>query len=104
VGRYLWRTDQCKHQWKLLEPPPRPQTVWSSDLDQLVWITRDKRNMRQEFCIGPGAHVHYLDETAPEIAAAIDALLNQAIIDTHDCQPPTEMHDSSRQQPDGVET
>ncbi len=28
-----------------------------------------------------------LDETAPEIAAAIDALLNQAIIDTHDCQP-----------------
>jgi hypothetical protein len=78
VGRYLWRSDKCVYQWDHNAMSPDEPLAWSSPLSNLVTITRDKKGLRQEFCIRPGAHTHYLDETAPEISAAIDHLIKQA--------------------------
>lgn len=55
VGRYLWRTPRLAHEWDA-----RP----SEDLD----------GERREFCIGTGAHTHYFDDTAPEIAREVDRI------------------------------
>jgi hypothetical protein len=55
VGRYLWRTAHLPHEWDM-----RP----SEDLD----------GERREFCIGTGAHTHYFDDTAPEIAREVDRI------------------------------
>jgi hypothetical protein len=55
VGRYLWRTPRLTHEWDSLP---------SEDLD----------GERREFCIGTGAHTHYFDDTAPEIARELDRI------------------------------
>lgn len=55
VGRYLWRSPKLAHEWDL-QP--------SEDLD----------GERREFCIGTGAHTHYFDDTAPEIAREVDRI------------------------------
>lgn len=55
VGRYLWRSPRLPHEWD-----SRP----SEDLD----------GERREFCIGTGAHTHYFDDTAPEIARELDRI------------------------------
>ncbi len=78
VGRYLWRSDNCGYQWNHNAPSPNSPQAWTSPLNKLVTITQDKEGLRQEFCIRPGAHTHYLDRTAPEISAAIDHLIEQA--------------------------
>ena len=78
VGRYLWRSDKCAYQWDHNAPSPDDPMAWTKPLSDLVTITRDEQGLRQEFCIRPGAHTHYLDDTAPEISAAIDQLIKQA--------------------------
>jgi hypothetical protein len=55
VGRYIWRSPKLAHEWDL-----KP----SEDLD----------GERREFCIGTGAHTHYFDDTAPEIAREVDRI------------------------------
>jgi hypothetical protein len=55
VGRYLWRSPKLAHEWDV-----HP----SEDLD----------GQRREFCIGTGAHTHYFDDTAPEIAREVDRI------------------------------
>ncbi len=58
VGRHLWRADDDPHLW---------DTVWH-DLD----------TVRRETCLGAGAHTHYWDGTAPEVAAELDRLIAEA--------------------------
>jgi hypothetical protein len=69
IGRYLWRADTCRYQWDTLreraEPPPEN-------------LSEDADGLRREFCLGTGAHTHYLDGTAPAVAAEIDRLIVEA--------------------------
>jgi hypothetical protein len=58
VGRYLWHPD-------------RGVNIWSTSLSH---VDQEKR----EFCIGAGAHTHYWDESAPEIAVELDRLVGLA--------------------------
>jgi hypothetical protein len=58
VGRHLWHPD-------------REQQMWST---RLVYADGPKR----EFCIGAGAHTHYWDDSAPEIAVELDRLVGIA--------------------------
>ena len=37
--------------------------------------TTDVPVTRREFCIGAGAHTHYWDRTAPQIAVQLDQLI-----------------------------
>jgi hypothetical protein len=67
VGRYLWRSDRFTEQWlkaNLQEPPTH--------------ISEDPNRTRREFCLGAGAHTHYWDKTAPEVAQEIDRLIREA--------------------------
>jgi hypothetical protein len=52
VGRNLWTGD-----WTTQPQPP------------------DTPPLAADFCIGPLAHTHYFDEHAPDVAAAIRALI-----------------------------
>jgi hypothetical protein len=72
VGRYLWRSDRAIDQWltvNLKEPPNQ---------DSLSYISEDPDYIRREFCLGVGAHTHYWDKTAPEVAQEIDRLIRKA--------------------------
>jgi hypothetical protein len=68
VGRYLWRHDKMPNQWNRLALKGNT-TYLSSD------HTNSLQAVRREFCLGAGAHTHYWDSTAPEVAEAIDALI-----------------------------
>lgn len=70
VGRYLWRHDKTPNQWNRL------------DLEgKITYLSSDHANIehavRREFCLGAGAHTHYWDSTAPEVAATIDDLIRR---------------------------
>jgi hypothetical protein len=54
IGRNLWRRD---------------------DRDTTWLLPRRGVKLRHEFCIGPGAHVHYWDASDQQIAKEIDALI-----------------------------
>ena len=54
VGRYLWHPEGDPAAWN-----PAP----------------DDDGKRRERCIGAGAHTHYWDDTAPEIAEELDRLV-----------------------------
>ncbi len=58
VGRYLWHPD-------------RGERLWSTSV---MHVDRDKR----EFCLGAGAHTHYWDASAGEIALELDRLVAAA--------------------------
>ena len=64
VGRALWED--------LIESPrfaagPSPKAFVAADLKS--------KKIFGEFCVGAGAHTHYFDYTAPDVAAAIDLLI-----------------------------
>ncbi|MFZ1221477.1 MAG: hypothetical protein WAO00_19470 [Chthoniobacterales bacterium] len=65
VGRHLWHPDQG-------------QNMWSTSI-----VHED--GPKREFCIGAGAHTHYWDETAPEIAVELDRIVGLA---ARNWQPP----------------
>ncbi|MBI1916227.1 MAG: hypothetical protein HYS12_16055 [Planctomycetes bacterium] len=60
VGRYLWRPKDCDFLWD-----PGTQSLRAD-------------NSGMEVCIGAGAHTHYFDETAPEVAEYLDHLVENA--------------------------
>jgi hypothetical protein len=64
VGRYLWHPDRC-------------EDVWSTSV-----LHVSAKPAKREFCIGAGAHTHYWDETAPEIAVELDRLVGLAASET----------------------
>ncbi len=58
------------------------RVLWHPDADQAntsAWDDQEReKDKRSERCIGSGAHTHYWDETAPEIAQKLDYLIGQA--------------------------
>ncbi len=64
VGRALWEDLIARPRF---EPGPAPQDFLSADL-------RAKKTFG-EFSLGAGAHTHYFDFAAPEVATAIDLLI-----------------------------
>jgi hypothetical protein len=79
IGRFLWRSDACDYAW--LPPqadPPDTKRPWDVSRDRTVNVSTDAGSRRREICIGAGAHTHYWDETAPEIAFELDRLIDHA--------------------------
>ncbi len=70
VGRYLWRHDKMPNQWSRVDLKEKT-TYLSSDHES------DEQVVRREFCLGAGAHTHYWDSTAPEVAEMIDDLIRR---------------------------
>jgi hypothetical protein len=69
VGRYIWRSSTA------------------SDLWTPVKLTASKPDIRrEEFCIGVGAHNHYWDEHAPQIAEKLNELIQESIQDQNNSQ------------------
>lgn len=77
VGRQLWRHKQCDYRFAY--PELLDETgPWPKELAGLRNVSSDHEGRRIEFCIGPGAHTHYWDETAPEISGELDQLVTRA--------------------------
>jgi hypothetical protein len=66
VGRYLWRSNLAEKKWFRVEA--NSKSLISEDTSQNI----------REFCVGGGAHTHYWDWTAPEVAQEIDRLIRKA--------------------------
>jgi hypothetical protein len=62
VGRSLWLDE-----WYY-----RPA---HSAANPVPCVTASPDGKREEMCIGAGAHIHYMDDTAPDIAWKLDSLL-----------------------------
>jgi hypothetical protein len=64
VGRALWED--------LIESPR-----FSAGPSPATFVTADLKSEKPfgEFCVGAGAHTHYFDYTAPDVAEAIDLLI-----------------------------
>jgi hypothetical protein len=62
VGRSIW-LDEWYHRPEYSAKSPLPHVIASP------------ANDRQEMCIGAGAHVRYLDDTAPDIAWMLDSFI-----------------------------
>ena len=79
IGRHLWRSDICDYAW--LPPqavPPDNKRSWDVSKTRLHNVTHDAGHLRTEMCIGAGAHTHYWDEHAPEVACELDRLIQLA--------------------------
>jgi len=78
VGRGLWRPDACDFAYRA--EPAALEQPWRIDhpLPVVESRTADPVN-RREFCIGAGAHTHYWDRYAPEIARELDALICKGV-------------------------
>ena len=63
VGRALWAAPASSAVYDRTAPP----------------ATLDEEG-RGEWCVGGGAHTHYWDETAPDVALAIDRLVTTAAV------------------------
>ncbi|MEM9274706.1 MAG: hypothetical protein AAGA80_17350, partial [Cyanobacteria bacterium P01_F01_bin.143] len=77
IGRYLWRSPDDNDLWMKVEFDPNLE----EDKDKNVFrgqYTNNPQVTSREFCIGAGAHTHYWDETAPDIAHEIDRLIKEA--------------------------
>jgi hypothetical protein len=66
VGRHIWRSDLAKEQWFRVNAQNTPN-----------YISADPAKTRREFCLGAGAHTHYWDKHAPEVAQEIDRLIRE---------------------------
>ncbi|MDQ3815777.1 MAG: hypothetical protein M3347_17835, partial [Armatimonadota bacterium] len=79
IGRHLWRSDLCAYAWRSSLEQGATGSMADTDPDLPRLMSADKDEVRREFCIGPGAHTHYWDSTAPTIAAYLDLLVQEAI-------------------------
>jgi hypothetical protein len=66
VGRHLWRSDRATEQWFRIEAQNTPN-----------FISTDEGLTRREFCLGAGAHTHYWNKYAPQVAQEIDRLIQE---------------------------
>jgi len=50
---------------------------WNWRFPQPIYVARDNaaQPLREEMCIGAGAHQHYWDQSAPDIAQKLDDLI-----------------------------
>ncbi len=64
VGRSVWLDE-----WYLRTPNDAdPNTAWPL-------LVKSADGTHAEMCIGAGAHTHYMDDTAPDIAWMLDQLI-----------------------------
>ena len=66
VGRSLWLDE-----WYRRTDTSDKEGIYPETIKKIS----DKDGTRVEFCIGAGAHTHYWDDTAPDIAAALNELI-----------------------------
>jgi hypothetical protein len=81
VGRALWRTPE-RSSWLYRRVPNRENTLWQTecpDQPPAVLVSEDATRSRRELCIGAGAHTHYWNATAPQVALEIDLLVEAAL-------------------------
>jgi hypothetical protein len=73
VGRQLWLDDAaCPLVYRRVDP-----AGGTTAADALVYAATPDDAIR-EACIGAGAHTHYWDDTAPEVARLLDELIVRA--------------------------
>jgi hypothetical protein len=75
VGRYLWRPDDCDFLYASAEARATQPWVVGPFPGTFSDAVTPPASNRREFCIGAGAHTHYWDATAPQIALELDALV-----------------------------
>lgn len=74
VGRSLWLDERYNR--SAAQPGAYPQAV-CIETDRPVPPDPPGAPTREEMCIGAGGHVHYWDESAPDIAEMLDQLIRQ---------------------------
>lgn len=87
VGRNLWFDDvRCKGVYRrVAEDDDQGLRRRRTDRDRPsaahpeLQVAEDEDRRRREACIGPGAHTHYWDDTAPDVAALLDDLVAEAL-------------------------
>ena len=86
IGRHLWRPDGCEFAFEIGNAPI--EQPWRlSDAPPFASVNRSPGN-RREFCIGAGAHTHYWDRTAPQVARQLDELVSYAAAGKTSLDPP----------------
>jgi hypothetical protein len=76
IGRYLWRPELCDFAFRT--SPMQNDHPWQAGaFDAIASQTQPPLENRREFCIGAGAHQHYWDGTAPQVALQLDALIRR---------------------------
>ena len=68
VGRSLWLTEWYRR---------TDGDAGSGQFPEPIKKITDATGTRVEFCIGAGAHTHYWDDTAPDIAEELNILLSK---------------------------
>jgi hypothetical protein len=68
IGRSLWLNEWYER-----------TTAGTGEYDQAISVAQDSATppTREEMCIGAGAHQHYWDQSAPDIAEKLDKLISQ---------------------------
>jgi hypothetical protein len=84
VGRSLWRAHDKGKEHSALH---RRSCIAITDVvpadagktSYFLIVSEDQRNSRRELCIGAGAHTHYWDTTAHDIAIELDILVKDGL-------------------------
>jgi hypothetical protein len=70
VGRHLWRRDRSL--FGRADDVKRPPALPPGRRN----VSQDPKDLRVEFCIGAGAHLHYWDPGTRQVADALDELID----------------------------
>ncbi len=70
VGRHIWRDDN------LANPAYNAESLFTPWNRLLEAESCDERHVRRELCYGAGAHTHYFEDNATDLARLLDELLN----------------------------
>jgi hypothetical protein len=84
VGRSLWRkidrTGESRYLYRRsCIGIDRADPAEAGQMSYYLVATEDTRRSRRELCIGGGAHTHYWDTTAHDIAIELDMLIQDAM-------------------------
>jgi len=68
IGRSLWLNEWYSR-----------TTAGTGEYPQTISVAQDHATppIREEMCIGAGAHQHYWDQSAPDVAEKLDKLISQ---------------------------
>ena len=69
VGRHIWRDDN------LARPADNSETLFTPWNHIVGNESRDATLVRRELCYGAGAHTHYFEDNATDLARLVDGLL-----------------------------
>lgn len=69
VGRHIWRDDN------LARPAANSETLFTPWNHAPAHESHDTAHLRRELCYGAGAHTHYFEDNATDLARLVDALI-----------------------------